>query len=243
MQNFKAATWQTLIRFERENAFFKPKDKVLIGLSGGADSVALLHFLKQLSVKKYFSVYACHVNHGLRKAAARDADFARKISAELGVPFILKKVNVKALAKKERLSTEHAARKARYSAFEDAAKKYGCNKIALAHHLDDNAETILLNILRGTKAKGLLGIPPRRFLGKREIVRPFLCITRQEVLNYIKEHKLAFVEDETNLDDIYTRNWVRQKLLPLLETKQPKIRQHLLLISRDLAKITGDNNK
>ena len=241
MQNFKATTWQTLIRFERENAFFKPKDKVLIGLSGGADSVALLHFLKQLAAKKHFSVYACHINHGLRKAAACDAVFSRKISTETGVPFILKKVNVKALAKKERLSIEHAARKARYRAFEEAAKQYGCRKIALAHHADDNAETILLNILRGTKAKGLLGIPPRRFLGRLEIVRPFLCITRQEVLNYIKEHKLNFVDDETNNDDIYTRNWARQQLLPLLETKQPKIRQHLLAISRDLAKIMTDN--
>ena len=239
MQNFKATTWQSLIRFERENAFFKPKDKVLIGLSGGADSVALLHFLKQLSVKKHFFIYACHVNHGLRKAAARDADFAAETAAALGAPFILKKVNIK----KEGLSAEHAARKARYKAFEEAAKKYGCAKIALGHHLDDNAETILLNILRGTKAKGLAGIPVRRFAGKREIVRPFLCITRKEALNYIKEHKLAFIEDETNFDDIYTRNWVRQILLPLLEKKQPKIRQHLLAISRDLTKIMNKGDK
>ena len=231
-----ARTWQTLIRFERANTFFKPKDCVLAGFSGGADSAALLHFLKQLAAKKHFTLYACHVHHGLRKAADKDAAFAKAYAAGLGVPFILKKINVKALARREKLSAEHAARKARYKAFEYAAKKYGCNKLALAHHLDDDAETILLNLLRGTKAKGLLGIPVRRAMGKLEIVRPFLCITRREVLDYIKAHKLDYVEDESNFEDIYTRNWVRQKLLPMLESKQPKIRQHLFLIAEDLGK-------
>lgn len=228
--------WQALIKFEKENKFFKTKDNVLVGLSGGADSVALLHFVKQLAIKKHFNVYACHVNHGLRKAAPRDAAAAKKTALALGVPFILKKANVKEIAKKYNLSTEHAARKARYAAFEEVCKKTSCTKIALAHHLDDDAETILLNLLRGTKAKGLLGIPVRRPLGKLEIVRPFLCITRQQVMAYIKAHNLDFVEDETNREDIYTRNWVRSTLLPLLESKQPKIRRHLFEIAADLAK-------
>jgi tRNA(Ile)-lysidine synthase len=232
---FRAATWQNLIRFERANAFFKSGDKVLAGLSGGADSAALLHFLKQLASRKRFEVCACHVNHGLRAQAARDAAFARRIAAEAGVPFILKKVNVKALARKEKLSAEHAARKARYKALDAAAKKLDCGKIALGHHLDDHIETILLNLLRGTKAKGLLGIPARRAMGRRQIVRPLLCITRGEVLDYIKAHNLSFINDETNFEDIYTRNWVRRKLLPLLESRQPRIRRHLALMAADLA--------
>lgn len=232
--NFQATTWQTLIKFEKQNAFFKPKIGVLIGLSGGADSVALAHFVKQLSLKKQFPVYACHVHHGLREAADKDAAFAEKTAKELDIPFILKKVNVKTLAKKENLSVEHAARKARYEALSQAAQKYGCKKIALAHHLDDNAETFLLNILRGTKAKGLLGIPIRRPLGKLEIIRPFLCITRAEVNAYVKEHELSFIDDETNFDQVYTRNWVRGTLLPLLEQKQPQIRRHINDISQDL---------
>lgn len=234
--NFQAATWQNLIKFEKRNAFFKPKTGVLVGLSGGADSVALAHFVKQLSLKKQFPVYACHVHHGLREAADKDAAFAKKIALELDIPFILKKVKVKALAKKENLSLEHAARKARYEALAQAAEKCSCKKIALAHHLDDNAETFLLNILRGTKAKGLLGIPVKRPLGKLEIIRPFLCITRAEVNAYIKEHKLSFINDETNSDQIYTRNWVRGTLLPLLEQKQPQIRKHINDISQDLYK-------
>ena len=239
--NFQATTWQTLIKFEKQNAFFKPKIGVLIGLSGGADSVALAHFVKQLSLKKQFPVYACHVHHGLREAADKDAAFAEKTAKELDIPFILKKVNVKTLAKKENLSVEHAARKARYEALSQAAQKYGCKKIALAHHLDDNAETFLLNILRGTKAKGLLGIPIRRPLGKLEIIRPFLCITRAEVNAYVKEHELSFIDDETNFDQVYTRNWVRGKLLPLLETKQPQIKQHLALIAADMEKLAAGN--
>jgi tRNA(Ile)-lysidine synthase len=232
---FKAVTWQSLIRFERANAFFQPKDKVLAGLSGGADSVVLLHFLKQIAARKHFDVCACHVNHSLRAQAARDAAFSRRTAAKFGVPFVLKKVNVKNLARKEKLSTEHAARKARYKAFGEAAEKLGCNKIALGHHLDDHVETILLNIMRGTKAKGLLGIPPRRITGRLQIVRPLLCITKDEVLNYIKSHDLSFIEDETNFEDIYTRNWVRQELLPMLESKQPKIRRHLSAMAADLA--------
>lgn len=234
--SFKADTWQSLIKFEKQNAFFKPKMSVLTGLSGGADSVALLHFIKHLSIKKQFNVYACHIHHGLRAAADKDAAFAKKTAKELGVPFVLKKVNVKALAKKEDLSIEHAARKARYKVFEEAAKKFKCTKIALAHHLDDDIETILLNMLRGTKAKGLLGIPVKRPLGKLEIIRPFLCISREEVLNYIKANNLSFIEDETNYEDVYTRNWIRLKLLPMLEEKQPQIRKHLFAMSADLAK-------
>jgi len=233
--------WQELIKFDKRHGFFKPKAGVLVGLSGGADSVALLHFVKQIAQKKQFAVYACHVHHGLRKAAGKDAAFCAALAKKAGVPFILKKVNVKALAKKENLSPEHAARKARYAALEEAARKYNCPKIALAHHLDDHVETILLNLLRGTKAKGLLGIPVKRAAGKREIIRPFLCITRAQVMAYIKSHKLEYVDDETNSEDIYTRNWVRAKLLPLLEEKQPKIRQHLFEISTDLAKYIKNN--
>ena len=232
--NFQAEIWQKLIKFDKEQSFFKPKTGILVGFSGGADSVALLHFVKQLSIKKQFAVYACHIHHGLRQTADRDAAFTRQTAKELGVPFLLKKVNVKTLVKKENLSIEHAARKARYQALKEAAEKFNCKKIALAHHLDDNAETFLLNILRGTKAKGLLGIPVKRPLGKLEIIRPFLCITRAEVERYIKEHKLSFVTDETNSEQIYTRNWIRGTLLPLLEQKQPQIRKHLNDIAQDL---------
>lgn len=232
---FQATVWQTLIKFAKENKFFKPKDKILVGLSGGADSVALLHFICQLAKKQQFYVYACHVDHQLRANSKKDASFAKDYADSLGVPCLVKKVNVKTLAKREKKSIEHAARTLRYKAFEEAAKKFNCSKIALAHHADDNAETFFLNILRGTKAKGLCGIPVMRSLGKRQIIRPFLCINRQQVQQYLKQYDLKNVEDQTNQEDIYLRNWIRLKLLPLMLSKQPLLKEHILSITKELS--------
>ena len=233
---FQATIWQTLITFAKANKFFKPKDKILVGLSGGADSVALLHFICQLAKKQQFYVYACHVDHQLRASSKKDAAFAKAYAKSLGVECLVKKVNVKALVKKEKKSIEHAARTLRYKAFEEAAKKFNCSKIALAHHADDNAETFFLNLLRGTKAKGLCGIPVVRGAGKRQIIRPFLCITREQIQKYLKQYNLTNVEDETNQEDIYLRNWLRLKIIPLLLEKQPLLKQHLLNITQELSK-------
>lgn len=212
-------------------------DVVLAGLSGGADSVCLLHFLRYLAREKHFALAAVHVNHGLRgKDALADQRFCKALCKELEVPFFCEKVNVKKLAKELDLSPEHAARKARYDAFLKTARAWGATKLALGHHLDDQAETFLLNLLRGIKAKGLAGIPVRRALDKKvEIIRPLLCITRAETEEYLRQNGLSFVTDKTNTDDAFTRNWVRGTLLPLLETKQPQIRAHLALLARDMA--------
>ncbi len=209
--------------------FFKRGETVLVGFSGGADSVCLLHFLNFLAQKKRFELVAVHVNHGLRGAAANaDEKFCRTLCKRLEIPFLTQKKAVRALAKKLNLSVEHAARKARYEAFASVAKKIGATKITLGHHLDDQAETVLLNLLRGTRAEGLCGIPVRRALNKNvEIVRPLLCITRAEVELYLKENDLPHVTDQTNFDDAYTRNWIRHELLPMMEKKQPRVREHL----------------
>lgn len=211
-------------------------DAVLVGLSGGADSVCLLHFLRYLAREKHFALAAVHVNHGLRgKDALADQRFCKKLCQELDIPFFNEKVSVKKLAKELNLSPEHAARKARYEAFLKVARAWGATKLALGHHLDDQAETVLLNLLRGTKAKGLGGIPLRRPLDKKaEIIRPLLCVTRAEVEAYLRNNHLSFVTDQTNSDDAFTRNWVRGTLLPLLETKQPQIRAHLALVAQDM---------
>lgn len=234
-KTFGATTWKNLLAFA--SPFFKRGETVLVGFSGGPDSVCLLHFLHYLAGKKHFDLAAVHVHHGLRGAAAdADARFCRDVCKQWDIPFLLYKKNVRALAKKLDLSTEHAARKARYEAFAQAAKKTGACKIALGHHLDDQAETVLLNLLRGTRAEGLCGIPVRRMLNKTtEIVRPLLCITRSEVEEYLKENDLCCVTDQTNFDEVYTRNWIRRELLPMLEKKQPKIRQHLAGMAAQLA--------
>ena len=213
------------------------KDSVMVGFSGGADSVCLLHFLRYLASEKHFALAAVHVNHGLRgKAATRDQSFCKKICKEWDIELFCEKVNVKKLAKEQDLSPEHAARKARYEAFSRVCKRWGATKLALGHHLDDQAETFLLNLLRGTKAKGLAGIPVVRELNANtQIVRPLLCVSRQEVLAYLESNVLTHITDETNFDDAYRRNWVRNTLLPLLETKQPQIRAHLAQMAQEIA--------
>lgn len=218
--------------------FFKRGETVLVGFSGGPDSVCLLHFLRHLASKKHFELVAVHVHHGLRgKDADADARFCRTLCKQWDIPFLLKKKAVRALAKRQDLSIEHAARKARYESFAAAAKQVGASKVALGHHADDQAETILLNLLRGTQPAGLCGIPLRRPLNKQvEIVRPLLCITRREVEAYLQANKLSFVTDQTNQDAAYTRNWIRHELLPFLEQKQPQIRQHLVTLAAALTK-------
>lgn len=216
------------------------KDCVLVGLSGGADSVCLLHFLQYLAKEKHFALAAVHVNHQLRgRAAKADENFCRELCQTLEIELFVKKVDAKKTAQKYDLSPEHGARKARYTAYQQVAKKWGATKLALGHHLDDLAETFLLNLLRGTKVQGLAGIPLRRPLcAGVEIVRPLLCITREQVEAYISQNKLSYVTDQTNFDDVYRRNWVRNTLLPLLETKQPQIREHLARFAADIALLT-----
>ena len=216
------------------------KDVVLVGLSGGADSVCLLHFVQYLAKEKHFALAAVHVNHGLRgRAAVADEKFCKTLCKQLDIPLFVKKVDAQAVAQKYDLSPEHGARKARYKAYEQVAKKWGATKLAWGHHADDQAETFLLNLLRGTKPQGLAGIPLRRPLNARvEIVRPLLCVTRAQVEEYLAQNKLTHVTDQTNFDDKYRRNWVRNTLLPLLETKQPQIRQHLAQFAAEMANIT-----
>ncbi len=239
-KQFHAKVWAKLLKHCAP--LFKRGDKVLVGVSGGVDSVCLLHFLVYLSKKKSFKVFAVHLNHGLRKEAAADAAFSKKFCKSLDVECYVEKANVKKIAKDNKLSIEHAARKARYAAFEKIAKKVKANKVALAHHLDDHVETVFLNILRGTNAKGLCGIPLRRPLNAgTEIVRPFLNITKNDVLNYAKFNRIVFVEDASNSDDIYTRNWVRARLIPLLEQKQPKLKEHIYLFSKDIERMYEQN--
>ena len=237
-KNFNASVLPKMRAFTAK--LISHKDVVLVGLSGGADSVCLLHFLQYLAKEKHFALAAVHVNHGLRGVQANDDEkFCKTLCKQWDITLFVKKVDAKAAAQKYDLSPEHGARKARYQAYAQVAKKWGATKLALGHHLDDQAETFLLNLLRGTKPQGLAGIPLRRPLNAGvEIVRPLLCVTRAQVEEYLKQNKLTYVTDQTNFDDKYRRNWVRNTLLPLLETKQPQIRQHLAQFAAGMATLT-----
>jgi tRNA(Ile)-lysidine synthase len=197
-----------------------PSDaRYLIGVSGGRDSVALLHWLTNLGNKK---LIVCHLNHQLRgRSSDADARFVEKLAAKYRVDFELGAANVRALAKKKKMSVETAAREARYSFFAKAAKRRRCRTIFLAHHADDLVETFLINLFRGAGSAGLVAIreSSTRRIDDVEltIVRPFLPVWRKEIDSYVREHRLRFREDASNKNLDPLRNRLRHWVIPVLE--------------------------
>lgn len=197
-----------------KNRLLHGSDTVLVALSGGADSVCLAKVLCNLSGKYSLNIIAAHVNHMIRdKEADRDEEFCKKFCKELGLKLEILKVNVPEIAKKEKKSLELAAREVRYKFFAKLCEKYGINKVATAHNKNDNAETIVMNYMRGSGTGGLCGIDAKR----ANIIRPLLCMEKKEILDYIKRCGLEFVTDSTNLSCDYTRNKIRLEMIPYIE--------------------------
>ena len=190
---------------------------VLCAVSGGRDSMALLHVLLELAQREGFAVAAAHYNHRLRESAARDEALVREHCASLGLPFFAGSGDVRAYAKAHGTSIEDAARTMRYAFLRDTAHECGADFIATAHHRQDNAETLLLHLLRGSGLNGLGGITPVR----GNIIRPLLAADRADIEQYIEKNRIPYADDETNLDTVYTRNRLRHELLPLLEEIAP----------------------
>ncbi len=211
-----------------------PGSGVLCALSGGADSMYLLCRLLEGAEKYGWSVQAAHLNHGLRPTAQRDEDFVRDWCKKQNVPLCTCRDNVEEYAFREKLSVEEAGRILRYRFLEETAWELGCAEnptlIATGHHAGDNAETVLMNLIRGCGLKGLAGIPQRR----GNIVRPMLEATRSEIEAYLDANGVPHVEDETNTDLNYTRNKVRRRLLPLLEELNPQAAAHIAAAARRL---------
>lgn len=201
--------------------------RVAVGLSGGLDSVVLLHVLHGLAPKLGYKLSAIHVNHGLSPNADDWQKFCSAFCLELGVPFWAFKVKVK----KHRHGLEAAAREARRAAF----MKTGAAAIALAHHLDDQAETVLFNLLRGAGLEGASGMPTLGRLGRKLLLRPLLGVPRRAIGAYAAEHRLAWIEDESNADEALTRNFIRHRVGPLLEARFPRWREGLARAARHFA--------
>lgn len=187
---------------------------VLCAVSGGRDSMCLLHYLHSIAPDCGFTVAAGHFNHQMRPEADSDENFVRTFCAERNIPFYTAAAPVYERAEEWNLSVEETGRRLRYAFLESTGSQIGASRIATAHHALDNAETVLLNLLRGTGSEGLGGIPPVR--GK--FIRPLLQTSRQEIENYCAEYSIAFVEDSTNRDTHYARNRLRLELWPQLET-------------------------
>lgn len=193
----------------KEHNLLSNGDRVLVGLSGGADSVALLHVLCVLAKKYDLRLSAAHVNHCLRTTADRDMDFCRRLCGKLNIPFYRKIADIRGGAAKLSQSEELYARNVRYEYFSSLP----CDKIATAHNKNDNAETILHNFMRGASSKGLSGIPYSR--GK--IVRPLLDIKKADIIEFCVKNGYEFMTDETNFESVYTRNKIRLQLIPEIE--------------------------
>ncbi|MHB1687717.1 MAG: tRNA lysidine(34) synthetase TilS [Ignavibacteriaceae bacterium] len=214
---------QKVIKFIDEKDLIQNGDKILVALSGGPDSVFLLNFLHKYKKRFKIEVGAVHINHLLRgKEANTDEDFCRRLTNDLGISFYSSKRKVKSFAKENKISIEEAGRKIRYSEFEKVSKKFGYNKIATAHNCNDNAETVLLNLIKGAGLKGISGIPVQR----GNIIRPILNLTKEEILLYLEHHKINFRTDPSNFESDYERNFLRNRIVPMIKEKlNPKLEE------------------
>ncbi len=200
----------------QENEIIKKKEKIIIGYSGGADSSALLFLLNQIKEEYNLDLFAVHINHMLRGAEAeRDSEFAEKICRDYNIKLFLYKENCAEFARENKITEEEAGRIIRYKAFFDVLEKENAHKIAVAHNKNDQAETLLMRFIRGTGIKGLSGMD---FL-KGNLIRPLLNISRNEIEKFCAENKIKFINDSSNTKNIYTRNKIRNELIPLIEEK------------------------
>ncbi|NFO40677.1 tRNA lysidine(34) synthetase TilS [Clostridium botulinum] len=198
-----------------DNNLIKSGDKILVALSGGPDSLCLLNILKELREELDIEIGAAHLNHLLRgEDAFKDEEFVISTCKEMNIPYYVKRVDINKYSKEHKLSSELAGRNVRYGFFDEILKKDGFNKIATAHNANDQAETIIFRLMRGTGLEGLGGIKVCR---EDKIIRPILCLTRKEVEKYIKEKNLNPRIDKTNFEKIYNRNKIRLDIIPYIQ--------------------------
>ncbi len=197
-------------------------DKVVVGVSGGADSVCLLHILHSLKDYLDIELHAAYLNHGFRPGEAeKEASFVCKFAEELNIPYTAGYVDVPSYAKERRLSRQEAAREVRYAFLKEIAQKVNANKIAVGHTADDQAETYLLREIRGSGVKGLSAIKPVR---ENTIIRPLIEVRRKEIIEYLSENGIPYLEDPSNITSVYLRNRIRHELLPILTSRyNPRI--------------------
>lgn len=207
----------------------KKGDTVVIGVSGGPDSITLLYVLYKLKDLLGINIYVAHVNHMLRQEADDETKYVQDFCEKLAVECYVNKVDAKKEAKELKISTELAGRNIRYAFFDKVAKKVGANKIATAHNANDNAETVLMNLIRGSGTSGLKGIEKIR---DGKFIRPIIECTRKEIEEYCKVNNLDPKYDKTNTENVYTRNKIRNLLIPYIEDEfNPNIVQSLNRLS------------
>jgi tRNA(Ile)-lysidine synthase len=228
---------QKVLKFIDQHQLINNGDKILVALSGGADSVFLLALLMKFKNRFKIDIAAFHLNHQLRgKAATADENLCVEFCKTINIKLIRVSKNVKAYAEKKKLSTEEAGRYLRYAELNKAAEKIDCNKIATAHNSSDNVETILLNFIKGTGLNGLAGIPVKR----ENIIRPILCLTADEIRKYLRSKEISFRLDKSNLSSDYERNFLRNEIIPKLKQRlNPKLEEKISNTSRIISEVNS----
>ena len=229
-----------VLAYIRENNLIKGGDKVVVAVSGGPDSVCLLHILYGLRKELNIKLHIAHLNHQLRGAESdADAEYVRKLAGRMKIPATLESADVKAYRKEHRLTLEEAAREVRYCFIASVTQKEGAVCAAVGHTSNDHAETVLMHLIRGSGIKGLRGLAPQNTLktqsGDLKVIRPLLELTREETVAYCKEHGLETRTDSSNLSTQPFRNKIRRKLLPELKKYNPQIMEALLRTARSAA--------
>lgn len=204
-----------VLDYIKENHMLQPGDRVVVGVSGGADSVCLLFMLLKIREIIPIELAAVHVNHRIRREAAEDAAYVEALCKDWGCSYYYEEADVEKYAKEKHISTEEAGREIRYRVFAQVLEKMGASKgkIAVAHNQNDNAETVLFHLMRGTGLEGMAGIRPVR----GRVIRPLLCLSRMEIEDFLAKWGISYCIDRTNQEDTYTRNRIRHHILPYAE--------------------------
>ncbi len=218
----------------REFKLISDGEKVLVAVSGGPDSVFLLHVLLKLRSLFKIELAVAHLNHGLRPEADEEQDFVRELARQNGLPFFTRRIDVREFAKRNSMGIEEAARILRYRFLREAMAEWGGDVVALGHNMNDLAETVLFNLFRGSGVVGAAGIPPRNDV----FIRPIIEVTRDEIMDYLRSNPLPFKIDRSNYDTNFTRNYLRHKVIPVIKNRFPSFETniaHFSFILKDQA--------
>ena len=213
----------------KDNNLIEKGDKIVVGVSGGPDSITLLYCLNKYKEKLGYEIVVAHINHLIRKDSTEDEQFVENVCKEMKIKCYIKRADIIKMAEIEKRGEEETGRMVRYAFFDEIAQKESANKIAIAHNMNDNAETVLLNLIRGCGLSGLEGIQPKEY---NKYIRPLINCKREEIETYCEKNKLNPRIDYTNKENIYKRNKIRNELLPYLKELNPNIVQNLSRLSK-----------
>ncbi|MCB4791790.1 MAG: tRNA lysidine(34) synthetase TilS [Elusimicrobia bacterium] len=225
--------WEKFKIAIKKDGLVNEGDRIILAVSGGPDSVCLTHLFWRLAKALDLELVIVYFDHGLRVQAKKEIFFIKKLGGKLNIPVQVRVLKVKEHSSQNKVSIETAGRDLRYQELDNVAKELKFNKIVTGHNANDNAETVLMWLIRGTGAEGLSGIPPKRKTkGNIEVIRPILSVTRKEILTYLKRQKMFFCIDRSNFDIDYTRNKIRHELIPMLNKYNSNVVEHLYNLSR-----------